>query len=211
MHSLCISVSANSARHSVWHLWRHDWTHQLSGNLLARWSHQMASHFDALNKFRQHNVLASFWMEDSLALEITGTRFVAVRVVRQWRIWGVVIEGFCMFFRRDFQDGSTDSQPKQLGDLLTTDDARPRALSLLEDAGRFVVLSENRLLQDLMVEKKLAHYWYYWRILEAYHDIPNSQTYTSWNFGWRWHEVLWPKRSSFTGLCTQRRMALMDA
>jgi hypothetical protein len=52
---------------------------------------------------------------------------------------------------RDFQDGSTDSQPKQLGDLLTADDARPRALSLLEDVGRFVVLSENRLLQDLMV------------------------------------------------------------
>jgi hypothetical protein len=36
---------------------------------------------------------------------------------------------------RDFQDGSTDSQPKQLGDLLTADDARPRALSLLEDVG----------------------------------------------------------------------------
>ena len=155
---LCIPVSA---RHSVWHLWRHDWTHQLSGNLLARWLHILMPIWTSLDSTKSVGQFLNGRFSS------TGTRFVAVRVVRQWRIWGVVIEGFlhvvfvmlsCMFQcrsiqqSRDFQDGSTDSQPKQLGDLLTADDARPRALSLLEDAGRCTVgLSENRLLQDLMV------------------------------------------------------------
>ena len=78
----------------------------------------------------------------------------------------------CIFQRHsiqqshDFQDGSTDSQPKQLGDLLTTDDARLRAL------GRCWKMSGLKICcSKILWLLKLAHYW------EFIGGIPNSQTY----------------------------------